>query len=435
MDFENPIPKKNPAHPDKEPPSLKQEQGRPIAFPHGELATALFRKAFPEENVKTAIVKEVLDRFFEQEMNNASVFESTRLGASFPWTVIRTRELVKKLFATYGGTQPTDGDQGGESAPSLSGKKQEFIFGSYLRTVNGNFFTFVEEAMHRVMIALQSGLTDLEKGREPAQHEIYTLGSPTNELGDISQDFLERSKENPYDAFAGLYTEFIQSRIPADENHHSMTLYGISMGASLAAATGEKMVRGHIATQSPGEDLPSLHIRLDVPVALSTSKGRKWQIPIGVAADAIYQLITNPGTVKVALGERKFLDQVKAHLKERGIEDHISNQDIRMKNEVISALIGALRTGVEFDSSLKVTTVTGAYDPTTFSTSSIRAAREQKKKPESLGKPFVPRKNPNRREAVIDMPHFPPFFRPNELKRYHAVATLLEHLTPDTSRL
>jgi len=412
---------------DKKQEKLKKE----IVFPHAESILRSFRDKYKNEPEKAGIMENILYEFFEQEIENIEIYESEKFGASFPWTVIQTKELTKKIIKKY-----SDRNKLKELLTKLTENdevaKQEFIFSSGSIMKSGYPFTFVEEAMHQAVVALKSNLLALREGREINDQEIYTIGLPTNELGKISPEFLEKLKADPFGVMGELQAEFVQSHIPKNENDArrlNIKLYGISTGASLAAATGEKLVADGVVSQNlenKGQDMPRLSVRMDSPVGLSKSTTKNWQIPLGYVAEFVYQTFKDP---KFRLSDPKFMNQVKQALGKRGIIENMTASDKQMKTEAISAIISKLKEGVDFDKDLKVTKVTGTSDPLTFSLKEYRAEKaHQAESAGTLGANISPRNEENRREFAINQTHTPAFFRDSELKRYYETARLIQEL-------
>jgi len=204
--------------------------------------------------------------------------------------------------------------------------------------------------------------------------------------------------------------------------------YGVSTGASFAAATGEKMIKNGIATQDHDapEEMPRLSIRMDSPVGLSKSTTKNWQIPLGYAMELIYQTVKDP---KFRLADSGFMKQVKTELKKRGLAEKITDADKKMKKEAISVIIGKLKEGVDFSQDLKVTKVTGTLDPLIFSPKEYQAEKKRQiETADGLGKNIAPRSEDNRREFMMNTTHTPAFFRDSELKRCYETASLVKKL-------
>ncbi len=412
---------------DRKQNKLKKE----ISFPHGESILRLFRDKYKDESEKTEIMEDVLYEFFEQELANIEIYESEKFGASFPWTVIKTKELFKRIVEKNSKQNELE-KESDKSAESEDVVKQEFIFSSGSMVQSGYPFTFVEEAMHQAIVSLKGDLLALQEGREIKGQEIYTIGLPTNELGKVTSEFSERLKSNPFGVMGELQAEFVQARIPKNEGgaqRLNVKLYGISTGASLAAATGEKLLADGIVSQDIENKeigIPRLSVRMDSPVGLSESTIKNWQIPLGYVAEFAYQTFKDP---KFRLADPKFMSQVKEVLSKRGIEKNMTDSDKQMKTECISAIIGKLKKGVEFDKSLKVTKVTGILDPLTFLLKEYKVEKERQSEiVDGLGKNISPRSEENRREFMINQTHTPAFFRDSELKRYYETASLVQEL-------
>ncbi len=408
---------------------IESNNEREIVFPHAESILRLFRDKYKDEPEKADIMEDVLYEFFEQEMKNIEVFESEKFEASFPWTVIKTKELTKKIVEKYSNKDELE-EKLNNFTEKDGVKKQEFIFSSGSIMKSGYPFTFVEEAMHQAITSLKSNLLDLQEGVEIKDQEIYTIGLPTNELGKVGPKFLEKLKSDPFDAMGELQAEFIQSHLPKNENEAqrlNINLYGISTGASLAAATGEKlMAEGVVSQDIKDKDTPRLSVRMDSPVGLSKSTAKNWQIPLGYVAEFVYQTFKDP---KFRLADPSFMNQVKKALSERGITENMTSNDKKIKTEAINSVIGKLKEGVDFDENLKVTKVTGILDPLTFSPTEYKTEKaRQEISAGTLGQNISLRTEKNRREFMINQTHTPAFFRDSELKKYYETARRIEKL-------
>lgn len=402
-----------------------------IKFPHAEKVIRMFQDKYEEEPEKAEIIKAVLYDFFEQAMENTQIYKSKELGASFPWTVIKTGELAKEVFNKYSETKFQDS---GEKEPEKPISRQEFIFSSGSLMKSGYQFTFIEEAMHQAIVSLLGDLKAIKKGEEPERREIYTLGLPTNELGKISEDFSDKVDRDPFGSMANLQGEFIKTRIPEknyqEEKKEHISFYGVSTGASFAAATGEKLLNEDIVTQSleSEDNVPRLSIKMVSPVGLSESNAKGWQIPVGYFIEGAYQFFDDP---KFRISDLKFMGQVKEFLKKKGICENMSEQDKKFKRGAIDSVVSKIKEGVKIDDNLKVTKVSGIFDPLMFSSEAYREFRrkelENLKEKKSLGKNIFPRKKENEREIKVRMTHTHALFY-NELKRYHKLAGEIQKL-------
>lgn len=180
-----------------------ENKAKKISFPHAESILRLFRDKYKDDLEKEKIIENVLYEFFEQEMKNIEIFESKEFGASFPWTVIKTKELTKKIVEKYSDKEDL-GERLEKFKKENSIEKQEFIFSSGSIMKSGYPFTFVEEAMHQAISSLKINLLELQEGLEIKDQEIYTIGLPTNEFGKISPEFLEELKTDPFGTMGKL---------------------------------------------------------------------------------------------------------------------------------------------------------------------------------------------------------------------------------------
>jgi len=403
-----------------------KENPEEIAFPHGEEAVRLFEKEYPGNPELVEKAKEIFEIFFKQEMENIQIFKSKE-GVEFPYTKINLTELAKKLYKENS-KEPLKENL--EKNIEHSSIEKKFIFGSFLTTRAGQAFTFTEEAIHQATMNLPRALDDLKNGQEPKDLEVYTLGSPTNLLGKMTPEFFDGLKEDSFRNMGRVYAELIRGKILVADKEKSakisVELFGISMGAGLAAMTGEKLLETGEFTQEPQpidkkDRKPFVQIRAEVPVTLSRSKMKKIQIPTGFIIDMIRGL-GNPYTKNVVGRDKKFIEQTNAELAKRGIHENMSPEQKEMKEKSIPRLILALGKGLELKPETKVDEVYGLRDSTTWTPSLKKDAKTQEEKnPETLGSKILPRVKENSRTSVVNASHMDipgsQFFRGSELRR------------------
>jgi hypothetical protein len=269
---------------------------------------------------------------------------------------------------------------------------------------------------------LPGALRQISYGQEPEDFEIYGMGSPAGELGIVSPDFVAQVGDRPFEKFGELYAEFIHShsRNAVDKKAPpAVHLWGVSMGASLAATTADNLIRAKEATQSrePADrSLPRITITMQVPVGRT---GNRWQIPLGFVAEfAILKLSGTEYYNKVAAAEKDFTTSIYERLRSRGMELHISDDDLKAKRALVSKSIEQLRAGVPIPDYLRTNEVVGLYDPLMYSPSfHLNAIREAKARGGSLQEHMLPGPTGNRRQFAIRMTHTPMVIRKNYFRR------------------
>jgi hypothetical protein len=102
--------------------------------------------------------------------------------------------------------------------------------------------------------------------------------------------------------------------------------------------------------------------------------------------------------------------------------EHLSQQEVSMKQRMISSILGALGKGIELDPTLKITEVYGHRDLTTMAST---LTQDSNKKDKGLGKHLLPRGRDGSRRVGVDMQHLQPFDRPNELERLKRIGVAL----------
>lgn len=415
-----------------------EKKDEKIAFPHGEEATRLFEKEYPGNPDRIKKVEDIFNTFFKQEMENIAIYKSKE-GIEYPYTSINTANLAKELYKKYSGkTLPQKLERNTEQ----SSIKREFVLESFLTTTNGNPFTFCEEAMHQAVMNLPRALENLKNGIEPENVEVYTLGSPTNLLGKMTPKFYEGLKDEPFKKLGEIYAELIKEKIGNINNDSNaktfVELYGISMGAGIAAMTGEKLLEDENFTQEKQpNDAKDKKVEVDIravlPVTLSRSTIKKIQIPIGFLYDSIKGLITNPYVRKIGGGEGGFIKTVNTELAKRGINENMDKEQKEMKEKSMPRLILALGKGLTLKPETKVNEIYGLKDSTTITTSLKRDAEMQRElHPDTLGSNVIPKERENSRTFVANATHaeIPAanFNRQSEQRRIKAAAESLEKL-------
>lgn len=413
-----------------------------IVFPHLEPILTLLEKYNEgnEKKIDREIVSDILYAFIEQRIERAGLFEASSHEAAFPWGVTDVAELAKTLFKQYG--QTVTPSLQGSTPPRL---KKEFMFVTTPMPndlSSGNQFAFLEEAMHQAFKYLPQALEDLSKGIEPERHEIYTLGAPTNTLGEVSSEFLSALKQDAFAACADIYAEFIEKNISEDEPS-SILLYGQSMGASFAAATGNHLKQAGIVTQSADtpekRQVPFMQVRLDMPVGSSELSGvrKSIQMAAGFVVESAVTAVRDPYLRHVMFQNGPFLNSVQRIFSERGMEEKLSDEQVRLKKEGVALLVATLRSGVPIPEGLKVNKIVGTADPLMYSRDFNKRAEAHRTEYEgSIGSNLVPKNNADgvskERTFSVFMSHTKPYFRENELDRLYKVMECVQALKERT---
>jgi len=401
-------------------------------FPWGDAGLDEYAKARTDAPEKVALMKEVMYTFLDQEIQNTRIYESR--GASFPYTVIRIKDLARALYNAERTSvaEPTNEVGRASSAEAVpSTKHVEFVMTSVLATVHGHPFTFCEEAIHQTMRALPAALTALENGEESEDIEIYTLGFPTNELGTMDAPFTDAMVESPFKTLGSLYGESVEKlALESKKQNQKMELVftGVSMGANFAAEAATALLDKGLVTQSREDasiEQPHLTLNLYTPAGLNEAALRKLQISLGFVAEGVFQLAANPVVRKIAPNEGKFLEGLKTVLKKEGIEAHMDEAQTERKNKVTSmmgSIVQKLIQGVPIDPNLVANKLVGTVDPTLYSMERNRKLTKQKEEhPNSLGSHTIRESHPNQRTFGVQMSHTIPFFRASEFKRWDKV--------------
>lgn len=418
--------------------SLRDE----VIYPHVDAVLALLEKEFKdaeEEAVDREAIKDIMWEYLEEHLDNAAIYSSEKKNAAFPYTAIDTAEFAKKLYTKYTGKEISQ-----DALKQNDGKEQrEFIFTSIppVQSIEaGSIFGFMEEEMHQAIKDLPPALEKLKNGEEPDAHKVYNLGSPTNEFGTMSQEFLDTLKDDKaFEEFGELYADFIESTLPKqDRNKIRLYLYGQSTGASFAAETGSRLMKDAAATQShedeADKDIPFMQVRLDMPVGSSDiPKGRKrWQIPVGFLADAGFTVVADKYMKPIMAKDKDFLSTTKRALAEKGFTSNVTDEQLKLKMKASLEVLENLRNGTPIPQGLKVTKVIGGRDVLMWSGKMRREMDEQAEAHGgSLGEGLISKEENQRAFGIKSMHHAMPYFRHNELKRFAAASRALRELKKD----
>ncbi|MBI2034500.1 MAG: hypothetical protein HYT11_02085 [Candidatus Levybacteria bacterium] len=395
-----------------------------LFLPYVDEALKAFSEFSREKLQRTEVLHDVLEQFFQDEIQNMQVYKTKDGAASLPYTSINITEFAKRMYKRYAGTAVEASKITQSSEPAK--KKTVIFFTSFLATKSGHPFVFAELVMQQAVRALAPTIQAFQEGRVPKDVRVVTLGSPTNNRwGSISQQYAERIQKDAYTTLGNTYAELLESTgILSDHaGQDAIVLHGTSMGGSLAGRTAEKLLSDGVATQSQQERMeqnrPFLQVRMDSPAGVRR-EGHKWprwkklQTPLGFAGEVLKIAAKDHDTIKTALGEDKFLEGLQKETEKRGIPTmHDEQQEIR-KQGVVKSLIDQLKSGVSLKPNIKVNLVTGLSDLLTKSRwdrVAKRKIRSYEGVSEPLGRNIIPGESPQRREVAIESGHLIPFFK------------------------
>lgn len=386
------------------------------------------------EKIDSKVVEDIFYTYLEEKINNTEIYKSEKYNVSFPWTKLNSGTIARKLYAQYKNIpiNTLNNESKNEKV-----KEKDYIFTNFFDRKGGNEFTFQEEWMLAIVGGLPSALEALKKGEEPKEKEFITLGSPTNEFGAMSQEFLDRiNGDNAADQLGLVYSEFI-TKNTANEKLAHIGLRGVSMAGSFAVTTGEQLIKDGIVTQISDDEIskgniPNLQIRIDnAPGQNEKSKLLRWiQSPLGFAAEGAYAKWTdkNPYWKAVMGTEGKFLEDREALLKERGIVPQDGEEQKKMQNKAIIICLINLLNGVPIPKGLKVFETVGLYDPLAYSHKFNKEVEDQKKEyGGTLGANLVSKDN-DHRIAGIKQTHFSPVLRETNLRKIQKAVEILNKL-------
>lgn len=417
-----------------------RETSRKVIFPHGEFGIEEYKKEYGNNPEEIEKVKDIFDTFLNQEIANTALYKSEKYGTVFPYTSINMKDFAKELYEKHTGTNADVKTMKGGDVAVEKGQKhisREFIFpGAPLnpKMFDNGPFHFVGESMHQCIGKLPSALEKIKNGEDPDSFEIFMLGTPVNEFGTMSPEFLENLKKNSTTAMSDVFAEFIEKKGMEKDNVNDKLdteLYGISWGAGVAAVTGEKLLETGAFTQdldkSKDENLPKIVIKAQNAVSISRSRIKGPQIWLGSSANNFVSKDQYGPTMGKNMPE--FMNQVDAILEERGIHKNMSQDQQKMKKSAILAIILSFRKGLKLKPETKVTEIYGLHDLTTKNASFTNEVKEQMKlHHDSLGHNLAKPQRENSRVFGVETFHEIPWFRENELKRIRKAAIELGEL-------
>jgi hypothetical protein len=408
-----------------------------LIFPHGEFGIKEYEKEYGNNPEEINKVRDIFNTFLSQEISNVQIYNSQKYGVSFPYTSININNFSKEIYEKYTGKKPSIKILEDISNKS-DGKKNisyEYIFpGAPLNAdlVDNGPFHFAGESMHQCIGKLPAALEKIKNGEEPDNFEIFMLGTPTNEYGTMSTEFLEKFEKNPTSVMSEVFAEFIEKNNTeknSENNNLSTELYGVSWGGGLSALTGEKLLESDTYTQNQEEknDKELIIIRAQNPVSLSRSKIKGLKIWLG---SPLNDLVSGDKYGPTMGKENpKFMEQIRSLLKERGIITNISEEQQKMKKKAMLDIILAFRKEVKLKPETKVNEIYGLNDLSTKTSSLNNEVEEQiKSHGGSLGQNIAIPRRENSRVFGVNSFHEIPWFRKNELKRIHKAVEVINNL-------
>ncbi|MEI7480367.1 MAG: hypothetical protein WCJ59_01950, partial [bacterium] len=297
-----------------------------------------------------------------------------------------------------------------------------------------------EHGIDQISKKLSRALEDIASGREVEDYEVYDVGSPAGLLGEVPSSFLEKMKGKPFESVGEVYAEFVSDlkkkvgeNVPTD-----IRLWGVSMGASMAMTTAQSLLESQQATQSfevrdeTKNRLPKVDLVMVSPVATSKNTFRSYEIPLGFAAEIALQF-SNEYARAVAPKEGDFTSMIYEKLREKGIDEHMSPEDIKNKKKVLSEALSQLRSGIPVPQGIQTNEIVGIFDPLMYSNEFRKQSNFHNLDHKgSLGEKIVPGEDENRRRFGINETHTPQVVRFNYFKRLIKVGEFLKELSQNT---
>lgn len=419
-------------------PIKTKEKPEQITFPHAEYGLKLYEKEYGNNPEEIKRVKEIFDTFLNQEIENIKIYNSEKFGVSLPYTSINAGDFAKKFYEKYTG-EKAEIKTPKESLVVEGNKKHisnEYMFPGAplnMELLDNGPFHYVGESMRQCIEKLPAALEKIKNGEEPDEFEVFTMGTPINELGKMSPGFLEIFKKNPTGVMSEVFAEFIKKNSETKYNMGKLDieLFGISWGGGVASIAGEKLLETGEFTQDSEESeekgIPKIAIKAQNPVSLSRSKIKGPQIWFGSPLnDPVSGDQYGPTMGKE---NPEFAKQINKILEKRGIYANKSEEQQKMKKKAMLDIILSFRKGLKLKPETKITEIYGLHDLTTKTSSLTKEVKEQMKShPDSLGQNLAKPQRENSRVFGADMFHEFPWFRETELRKIKKAAEKLEEL-------
>lgn len=420
---------------------IHQKHGSPIPFPHGESAIKKLEKAGASSEELEASARLVYS-FFNEALPRTEMYK-TPDGTEFLTATVDVTKIARKLLNLPEPTLQTPPDE------------KVFIFGSFQVPETGQFM-FIEEGLHEYMKHITKVLDLLTKGETPKRITLTTLGSPSSIYGSESKNYALKTSaaETYFPANGDLYSQFIAENLKRELAGQStkITLWGQSQGASLAAATAEKLIDANLTTRKRKERTPNkpyMEVVMVQPAADHDPRNETWgkiKAKYGVILDGIWPMLTSPELRSAIFGEATFINNVAEEIK---LIERMDEEQKARKENTIRGGQKAIFRGYQVDKEkVKPIIIIGAYDTTTldpevlgkFILKEIHALLKKVSKRKNriyhqrhgeegyvaikdrpnqitpLGKDIVGRKD-GARTFVINTSHHFPFYRKNEISK------------------
>jgi hypothetical protein len=392
-----------------------------------------------------------VDEYLNQAVNNTQVYFSRDFGVAFPYTVIRLLDIANAIYNKIDCPNINDLNNVGFISEEIrsciayeerSRPQKIFIFGTSFSIFSAHPYHWTEFGIDQIVKKIPEALLDLSRGKIPQDFEIYGIGNPAGELGSLSKEFVIQAGEHPFEHLGMLYASFIntlQHHQPADRYSPLIRLWGVSMGANIAATTAHILIQKKQARQSLKDTekpyIPLVRVTMQVPVSNSRFRLRRWQIKAGFFAEIAYQTLINAYGREVGNAEHKFISTIHHKLLDRGIEPLIDDEGKSIKEMLIKKLINQFLDGVSIPLILQVNEIIGIYDPLSYSCDFQKKAHSQNNRAYgSLGANIVPSKEKSKRQFAIKMTHTPAVIRQNYFKRLIKLAKIIHEFTPGNGK-
>lgn len=396
-----------------------------------------------------AIIHSVVEEYLDQMVANTQIYSSRDFGAAFPYTVIRLSDIAKAIYKKIGSPNIDKINHidciSEEIRSCLSyrerGRPQKkFIFGTSFSIFSGHPYHWAEHGIDQIVKKIPEAILHLSRGEITQDFEIYGVGNPVGELGSLSDAFVIQAGKQPFEHLGMLYASFIntlQNQQSVGQYSPLLQLWGVSMGAYIAATTAYTLIQKKQAHQSFKDTvqphIPLVRVTMQVPVTNDRLRLRRWQIKAGFFAEIVYQTLINTYGREVGHAEHEFISMIHHKLLDRGIEPLIGDEDTCIKMKLINKLINQFLDGVSIPSILKTNEVIGIYDPLAYSWDFQKKARFQNNRASgSFGANIVSSNERGKRRFAIKMTHTPAVIRQNYFKRLIKVAEIIQEFTLDS---
>lgn len=343
--------------------SIPEAQNSNLEATYVTIVKDIVAKKIPEHKASFDITLNEINR----QITGEGLFQwsSERSGVKFLAGHLQvTPELIERI--AHG---RRSGDEAPRSDPEDENPRAEhyvyFIEPSFGLGEDGSALSALDMGIARFINEMPKVARAIRAGEKPPTVDIFMVGGPTALGGEVTEDFVQRVKENGFSEYGPLYSEFVVQKL-ADFDLHKTRI--VLQGASKGAVTSDLTYKN-----LPVEVQERTQLLYDNPggtqgQTLPSEIGRSVNLGVGMATELGVRAFA--GSVKngAFAGQKEFYESIKKKL---GILEDSDEQkklkaDLFMKGE-----IKALAKGTPLDKDQRSFTRISTPDPVNINFSNI----------------------------------------------------------------